>query len=100
MKILTLRTPAALEATSAAVVFEGTDDRNQAGYFEIRDQAGDRIEVAVRTATTPADGDAVTLDPISFQSWTWVRIVIANSSGVGVQQSTAERVFRLAEQDL
>ena len=51
-----------LEATSAKVLFEGSDNKDAAGYYEIRDQAGDRVEVAVRTATAPADGDVDSLE--------------------------------------
>ena len=97
--LLTLFTPAALEATSARVIFEGSSDDGTTVY-EIRQEDGTRYGVTVRTATTGVDGDSITLAPQKFQANTWVRLQVATSADAGVQQSTAARVFSLAEQPL
>ena len=97
--LLTLFTPAALEATSARVVFEGSPDEG-ATVYAIRDDAGARYGATVQTDTSPQDGDSITLAPQKFQANTWVRLQVATSSDAGVQQSTLARVFKLAEQPL
>ena len=97
--LLTLFTPAALELTSARVIFQGSPDEGRTIY-DIREEDNTRYGVTVRTATTPSDGDSITLDPVKFQANTWVRLQVGTTADAGVQQSTAARVFQLAEQPL
>ncbi len=99
IRILTLFTPAALEATSAKVLLEGSPNKGVTIYA-VKDQDGARVFAVVVTDTSPQDGDSITFDPVGFQANTWVRVQVATSSDVGVQQSSGARVFRLAEQDL
>lgn len=93
-RLYRLRTPDALDAGSAALVWEGSDD-GVVWYALRHPRTGLRVSVVVQTAavgTTAGDGYVIPANEL--QGWPYLRGEIVDGAGAGVAQ-TADREFEL-----
>lgn len=89
-----LTTPDALDAGSAALVFEGSDDNSN--WYAIRHpRTGLRVQVILQTAAIAGTvGDGYLIAAGELQGWRYLRAEVVDGAGAGVAQ-TADRAFGL-----